>query len=347
MINTVFGSNLSAETPSRVMGSVLPSRLPCPRNLYEAGSAPPGITILIISDTHNTHLSPSFPRMPPADIIIHGGDFSSTGTYEDIDSFVTWFKNLRQYKKRICIAGNHEVTLDKNYYVDRGHARFHARLVKSDPAEYSMRCRNALEVPEIVYLEDSSVELHTNEFSIRNNDIHLESDSAKSGGGSSNNNSNNSSICGNDDTGDDISGSNKVDDSILCYGSPYSSFFCDWGFNVRRGAPSQQKWASIPDLTDILITHGPPYGYGDKCDDGFVSGCEDLLKLITDDSLRPNVRPRLHIFGHIHEDYGTFYNGKTLFVNGSTCSLRYRPTNPPILVFLPFDKSLSASLVDY
>ena len=36
--------------------------------------------------------------------------------------------------------------------------------------------------------------------------------------------------------------------------------FCDWGFNLMRGQPIQEKWDLIPDDTDILITHGPPIG---------------------------------------------------------------------------------------
>lgn len=36
--------------------------------------------------------------------------------------------------------------------------------------------------------------------------------------------------------------------------------FCDWGFNLKRGQPIQEKWDLIPDDIDILITHGPPIG---------------------------------------------------------------------------------------
>ena len=36
--------------------------------------------------------------------------------------------------------------------------------------------------------------------------------------------------------------------------------FCDWGFNLMRGQPLQEKWDLIPDDTDVLITHGPPIG---------------------------------------------------------------------------------------
>jgi hypothetical protein len=43
---------------------------------------------------------------------------------------------------------------------------------------------------------------------------------------------------------------------------------------------------------------------------------------------------------------GTWFNGKTLFANPSTCTFHYRPTNEPIVIFLPFDKDLPARRID-
>jgi Icc-related predicted phosphoesterase len=42
----------------------------------------------------------------------------------------------------------------------------------------------------------------------------------------------------------------------------------------------------------------------------------------------------LHVFGHIHEGYGREEEDSTIFVNASTCDLRYRPSQPPIIVDL-------------
>lgn len=42
---------------------------------------------------------------------------------------------------------------------------------------------------------------------------------------------------------------------------------------------------------------------------------------------------------------GTYFDGTTLFVNASTCTLNYRPTNPPIVIDLPLDKSKHATVV--
>lgn len=42
---------------------------------------------------------------------------------------------------------------------------------------------------------------------------------------------------------------------------------------------------------------------------------------------------------------GTHFDGTTLFVNASTCTLQYRATNPPIVIDLPLDRSLPAVVV--
>ena len=50
----------------------------------------------------------------------------------------------------------------------------------------------------------------------------------------------------------------------------------------------------IPEDTDIVITHGPPYGILDKIYNGQSVGCKILLNVIE------RVKPKVHIFGHIH-----------------------------------------------
>ena len=46
----------------------------------------------------------------------------------------------------------------------------------------------------------------------------------------------------------------------------------------------------------------------------------------------PTIKPAVHAFGHIHEGAGVTTDGSTLYVNASTCNLRYRPINQPIVV---------------
>jgi predicted phosphohydrolase len=88
-------------------------------------------------------------------------------------------------------------------------------------------------------------------------------------------------------------------DGVSFYGSPVQPEFCGWAFNVRRGAAIKKYWDQIPNNVQVLITHGPPYGYGDQTRRGDDHlGCEDLFDAVK------RVKPAVHIFGHIHGGYG-------------------------------------------
>jgi predicted phosphodiesterase len=86
----------------------------------------------------------------------------------------------------------------------------------------------------------------------------------------------------------------------------------------------------IPDDVDILITHGPPSGILDMTSSGQHAGCSQLV-----DEVMNRVRPRVHIFGHIHETYGIEKRDEIVFVNASTCTYNYKPTNPPVEFIIP------------
>jgi predicted phosphohydrolase len=117
-------------------------------------------------------------------------------------------------------------------------------------------------------------------------------------------------------------------DGLRIWGSPWQPWFFDWAFNLERGPAIAAKWALIPEGIDVLVTHGPPLGVLDRTSHGDDVGCADLLAAVH------RVRPRLHVFGHIHEGYGTLERGGTRFVNASNCTERYRPVQPPIVVDL-------------
>ena len=120
---------------------------------------------------------------------------------------------------------------------------------------------------------------------------------------------------------------------LSIYGSPWQPWFYDWAFNLpRMGQELYEKWAGIPIGADILITHGPPNGFGDLVNNWRQPnqnvGCELLRNRIEE------INPILNVFGHIHEGYGVYNNGKTTFVNASICTADYRPTNKPIIIDL-------------
>lgn len=123
--------------------------------------------------------------------------------------------------------------------------------------------------------------------------------------------------------------------TVNIWGSPWQPEFEDWAFNLPERPQLLEKWRLIPNNIDILITHGPPHGMGDWCQSGVRAGCSDLMAEINN-----RIKPRLHIFGHIHESYGVTRNSDTIFVSACICTYFYRPTNRAIVIDLPIEKKL-------
>jgi len=107
------------------------------------------------------------------------------------------------------------------------------------------------------------------------------------------------------------------------WGSPVTPWFHDWAFNRNRGEDIKKHWDMIPSNTDILITHGPPFGILDRTAHGMNVGCEELQSTIR------NIKPRFHLFGHIHEGYGQYRSQGTQFINGSVLDEHYNLSNVP------------------
>ncbi|MEM6995386.1 MAG: metallophosphatase domain-containing protein [Myxococcota bacterium] len=104
---------------------------------------------------------------------------------------------------------------------------------------------------------------------------------------------------------------------LRIYGSPVTPKFFNMAFNRERGPEIRRHWDAIPEGIDILITHGPPQGILDRIVLGRHVGCADLLERVH------AVRPRLHVFGHIHEARGkaTLPGLRTQFVNAANARL--------------------------
>ncbi|XP_052812554.1 metallophosphoesterase domain-containing protein 1-like [Mya arenaria] len=239
------------------------------------------LRVVCISDTHMRLEALPHP-VPSGDILLHAGDFTNTGLPTEIKAFDDFMGTL-DHPVKIVIAGNHDLTLDKDMVKNR--------------REY---LKTNFRITEKVYEEVLERLGVTGSHELLTNCVYLE------------------------DAGIDVCG-------LHVYGSPWQPEFCDWGFNLPRGQACLEKWNLIPDKTDILITHGPPIGHGDACFDKQRAGCVELLATV-----QRRVRPRLHLFGHIHEGYGVTSDGTTTFVNASTCTLRYKPDHAPLV----FDVSI-------
>jgi Icc-related predicted phosphoesterase len=115
-------------------------------------------------------------------------------------------------------------------------------------------------------------------------------------------------------------------DGIKFYGSPWQPEFYNWAFNLPRGEELASKWEKIPDDVDILITHGPAYGILDYAPIGGHVGCEELYRKIVE------VKPKIHVCGHIHDSYGQKTMGGIEFLNASVLDDRYEHAHKPIVV---------------
>ena len=84
----------------------------------------------------------------------------------------------------------------------------------------------------------------------------------------------------------------------------------------------------IPEDTDVLVTHVPPYGMCDLADYGKGlehRGDKMLMKQVM------QVQPRYHLFGHEHDAYGVMKHGDVVFSNASVMDSKYRIVNKPRL----------------
>ncbi len=90
----------------------------------------------------------------------------------------------------------------------------------------------------------------------------------------------------------------------------------------------QEKFIQqIPPQTDVLITHQPPQGILSESH-GIEYGSTSLLSKVLE------IKPRLHLFGHIHDAYGIEQHDNTLFSNAAIVDEAYNLTNQPRLLTL-------------
>ena len=120
-------------------------------------------------------------------------------------------------------------------------------------------------------------------------------------------------------------------EGLKIWGSPWTPRFLDWAFNLDESY-LELAWEQIAYNADIVITHGPMWQVGDFVPRDRVNvGCKALRH-----ALLKNVRPKLHICGHIHEGFGIYPidDGAIISVNASSLNGVYEYTNKPIVIVL-------------
>ena len=66
------------------------------------------LRILHISDTHGVHRC--LRDLPKADILVHSGDFTMSGSEAETLDFLEWLCDL-PYRHKVLVAGNHDACL--------------------------------------------------------------------------------------------------------------------------------------------------------------------------------------------------------------------------------------------
>jgi Icc-related predicted phosphoesterase len=115
-------------------------------------------------------------------------------------------------------------------------------------------------------------------------------------------------------------------EGVKFWGSPVQPNFHGWAFQKSRGQELSQHWAQIPGDTDVLITHGPPAGFGDCNQFDTRFGDKDLLARVR------IVRPLIHCYGHAHHGYGQWDSEGTKFINAAVLNEEYQLQNAPVEV---------------
>lgn len=118
---------------------------------------------------------------------------------------------------------------------------------------------------------------------------------------------------------------------VIFYGTPWQPEFCNWAFNLPPDRLSK-KYELIPHGVDVLITHVPSFGYLDRLRDGTNIGSPELLRAWE------RVLPKIHIFGHCHEDRGQamVLEGKgpnyPWIYNVTICDENYKKAHEPMVI---------------
>jgi Icc-related predicted phosphoesterase len=129
---------------------------------------------------------------------------------------------------------------------------------------------------------------------------------------------------------------------LKLWGTPWTPRFMDWHFNADPGEDILNHYRKIPSNTDILISHGPPFGWLDKSNNRNNETGRKFDDCLGSRDLRDEiyrVMPMLSVFGHIHGSHGmscmVHDDGyKTIVVNATQVDEDYIPYNRPILVKL-------------
>eukprot|EP01084_Bolivina_argentea_P160293 279158_1 len=278
------------------------------------------LTVLNFSDTHTKHKSYNCETLPAADIIIHSGDFTFDGRESEVKKFEQW----GQFLASLHIDENKNKNIYKNYYgknSDKIEEKIELLDIENRKYKHLICIAGNHETTFDVkwYNKDGSNGQRKHKyFKPKPNAEEIKDIILKS-----------KYWIYLQDSGIQLYGLN-------IYGTPWQPAYNDWGFNLNRNSNElKDKWKLIPKDTDILITHSPPLGHGDKVgarEEYEYCGCKHLNERIKEIN---NIS--YHIFGHVHSGFGCTKQkdiNKTTYINASSVDHRYAPKHKPIMFYI-------------
>lgn len=292
---------------------------------------------LIISDTHSVDFEDVkkcdgtfLPPFPKADVILHCGDLTGIGGVQELKQFVEMMGKM-DAELKLVIAGNHELTLDPNYWKTHMHDEF-----TKEEHEKALEVMTGLlaKAAGITYLEEG-----LNTFKLKNGARFTIYTS-------------------------------PYTPEFCDWGFPYQRYQDRFNtFHQVNEAITSIAVNPIPNhgTVDIVMTHGPPQYILDECANGFV-GCDNLLRAVSRCKPRlhcfghiheghgarlitwnddPTVIGRPAIKGRKSqgnsypeaEACSVEYGKQTLMVNAAIMDERYNPANAPWLVDLEMPRA--------
>ena len=98
---------------------------------------------------------------------------------------------------------------------------------------------------------------------------------------------------------------------LTFWGSPWQPQHPDWGYHCPPESIGA-KWALVPAGTDVLITHTPGRGIGDRASGHGRVGCRALAEA------GRRIQARMHLFGHVHQEGGAWLHDGRWQMNVTT-----------------------------
>lgn len=116
---------------------------------------------------------------------------------------------------------------------------------------------------------------------------------------------------------------------LKVYGLPWQrTFSTGWAFNLDE-PELDKKYEAIPEC-DIIVSHGPPFGWGDTVPRTRSRIPEQVGSRVFRKRIMESPSMKLVVFGHIHEGRGVHHIGRTAIANVTHVDESYNPIYPPM-----------------